>query len=124
MLIHHSHKLINYMSYHHLHEPMQSACKRFHSIETALTLVHKRHHVDHGKARYLLDLSTAFGTIDHNVLPARVEELLGVKDVPLKWFTSYLSGRTQRFHINNQFSQPHELMSGVPQGSYLVPCCF
>jgi hypothetical protein len=85
--------------------------------------------VDHGKKQgitilVLLDLSAAFDTIDHKVLLARMEELLGVQDIPLKWFASYLSGRTQRLHINNHFSQPRELLSGVPQGSVLGPLLF
>ena len=69
----------------------------------------------------LLDLSAAFGAIDHNVLLARMKNC---SSIPLKWFTSYLSGRTQRLHINNQFSQPRELLSGVPQGSILGPLLF
>ena len=121
-------QLTNYMSDHHLHEPMQSAYKRFHSTETALLRVHNDIMWTMEKQGItilvLLDLSAAFDTIDHKVLLARMEELLGVQDIPLKWFASYLSGRTQRLHINNHFSQPRELLSGVPQGSVLGPLLF
>ena len=121
-------QLTNYMSDHHLHEPMQSAYKRFHSTETALLRVHNDIMWTMEKQGItilvLLDLSAAFDTIDHKVLLARMEELLGVQDIPLKWFASYLSGRTQRLHINNHFSHLVSCCLVFHKVQSLAPCCF
>ena len=37
----------------------------------------------------LLDCSTAFDTVDHQVLLNVLERKFGIKDVALKWFKSY-----------------------------------
>ena len=42
----------------------------------------------------LFDLSTAFNTIDHNILFLWLQNLFGFSGIVLKWFC-YLSGLTQ-----------------------------
>ena len=37
------------------------------------------------------------------------------------WFKSYLTGQTMSVKINNEFSNPVLVNSGVPQGSVLCP---
>jgi hypothetical protein len=42
----------------------------------------------------------------------------------LKWFRSYLNGRSQRVCLNGSFSQWKRIKAGVPQGSILEPLLF
>lgn len=67
----------------------------------------------------LLDLSAAFDTVDHNILLRRLETSFGVTGDALKWFNSYLSGRTQRVIADGKLSERCHLSFGVPQGSCL-----
>ena len=72
----------------------------------------------------LLDLSSAFDTVDHEVLRRRLEITFGIADTALQWFRSYLAGRSQRVLPNGSFSEDISLHHGVPQGSCLGPLLF
>ena len=69
----------------------------------------------------LLDLSSAFDTLDHSIL---LDRLLKVTGNTLKWFRSYLYGRSQSVVIGDKISSPRDLKFGVPQGSILGPLLF
>ncbi len=72
----------------------------------------------------LLDLSSAFDTIDHDILLDRLSSLYGINGIALTWFKSYLSDRTQFVTINDTNSKSVPLTFGVPQGSVLGPILF
>ena len=123
-----SHRLLSYLSKNNLLEEYQSAYKAHHSTETALLEVqnHLLSAVDKGQGVFLalLDLSAAFDTVPHDTLLNFMEKSLGICGIPLKWFSSYLSERTQKVSIGNAISQPTSLSFGVPQGSVLGPIIF
>jgi len=78
-----------------------------------------------------MDISKAFDSISHNVLLKKLK-YMGIEDIQLKWFQSYLTNRKQYVEIshthNNKVtkvkSQTKIIKHGVPQGSILGPLLF
>ncbi len=68
----------------------------------------------------LLDLSAAFDTVNHQILLSTLSSL-GITGIPLRWFESYLTGRSFRVAWGGEVSKAHQLVTGVPQGSFLDP---
>ena len=121
-------RLIRHMNQNNLNEQMQSAYRAFHSTETALTRIHNDILLELDKKKSvllcLLDLSSAFDTIDHQTLYNILSERLGIKGTALQWFRSYLSQRTQSVTISGDSSASKTLRFGVPQGSVLGPLLY
>ena len=66
----------------------------------------------------LLDLSTAFDTIDHQILLNVIENNFGIIGSAHKWFASCLLFiQKQCVLINDRTSDDFHLSCGVPQGS-------
>ncbi len=72
----------------------------------------------------LLDLTAAFGTVDHAVLIDRLEHCVGLRGVALDWFKSYFANRSFSVKIGEHYSSNAFLPCGVPQGSILAPLLF
>ena len=72
----------------------------------------------------LLDLSAAFDTVDHNVLLSWLHSKFGISGMALEWFSSCLSGRSQRAMFQGNLSQNLNFDFGVLQGSCLGPLLF
>ena len=72
----------------------------------------------------LLDLSAAFDTVDHSTLLSVLSRRFGVANTALDWCSSYLSKRTQTYHVKAQQSDPYTTDCSVPQGSVLGPLKF
>ena len=71
-----------------MYDPVQSAYRDFHSTHTVSMHNDIFVALDNGQifALVLLDLSTAFDTIDHRIHRIRLDERYGVKtDVPAAW---------------------------------------
>ena len=71
----------------------------------------------------LMDLSKAFGTINHSLLLAKLEAYGFFMTSP-KLMQSYLCNRFQKTSVNASFSGWKEIETGVPQGSILGPLLF
>ena len=77
-----------------------------------------------GAMLVLLDLSTAFDTIDHDIFFCIIEKYVGTCGNALKLIKSYFSNRTQRVQIDDVLSDFANIICGVPQGKfclYLLP---
>ena len=71
----------------------------------------------------LIDLQKAFDTIDHQTFIKKMKYLGFSKNV-IAWFKSYLSEQKLNININTSYSNPSNLIFGVPQGSILGPLLF
>ena len=70
-----------------------------------------------------MDLSKAFDCIPHDLIIAKLHAY-GFDENALVLVYSYLKKRKQSVRINNVYSSFQEIVSGVPQGSVLVPILF
>ena len=75
-------------------------------------------------ALLLLDLNTAFDTVDHTTLLSVLQTRFRVEGLPLTWFKSYLSDQFQTFRVSGAMSEPVAVDCSVPQGSVLGPVKF
>ena len=101
----------------------QSAHRKFLSTETAVLEVLSNAYAaaDNGKVTLLglLDQSSAFDCVDHEILCERLGHNFGFTGKALKWFKSYLTGRSQFVSFNGEQSKTTSVYYGVPQGSVL-----
>jgi Reverse transcriptase (RNA-dependent DNA polymerase) len=79
--------------------------------------------VDRGDfaALILLDLSTAFNTVDHSILLERLRRSFGFCGTALGWMASCLTGRSECDRRGSYCSTTSVLEWGVPFGSVLGP---
>jgi len=123
-----SKQLLTYLTDNRLLPDRQSAYRAFHSTETAVlkVLADILLALDSGDlaALTLLDLSAAFDSVDHETLLRRLQASYGLDGIVKRWFTSYLSGRTQYVRSSTSSSGLSAVLYGVPQGSVLGPILF
>ncbi len=119
--------LLMYMQEKNLLDKHQSAYRPHHSAETLLTNLtdHILKQMDDGNitAAVLLDMSSAFDTVEHDILIQRLQSV-GIRGLALYWFKSYLSNRSQCVRVNEVTSDPTILTCGVLQGSVGGPLLF
>jgi hypothetical protein len=117
----------------HLHKfalipTLQSAYRQYHSTESAILKLTSDifHGLDKGCIALLsfLDLSSAFDSVDHEILLNRLKVSFGVKGTVLNWFHSFLCDRVQSVSFRSSSSTPCTSLCGVPQGSVLGPLLF
>ncbi len=71
----------------------------------------------------LVDLLEAFDLIDHDILLHKLK-LYKCSDHTIRWFTSYLKGRSQYTRHKGKSSAELNVKTGVPQGSIIGPLLF
>ena len=111
-----------------LHNPLQSAYKPGHSVETALVRVKNDILIALDQHKevilVLLDFTSAFDTVEHTTMHDRLQHLYGLGGTVLKWLKSYLSDRSYVVKIRDSLSSPVRNNCGVPQGSVIGPMLY
>ena len=96
-----------------LYPTSESSYRNGHSIETALLRVQNailmNMNCKHVTLPFLLDLRSAFDTVDHIILLARLKSSIGINGTALNWFTSYLDSKSQRVSLNGFTSDSFKL---------------
>src|SRR5664279_1941373 len=118
-------RFVEHVEKNSLFPVFQSAYRVHYSTETALVRVHNDmvSVIDNGEVGglVLLDMSSAFDTVDHQVMLDVLHRRFDVRDAALDWFRSYFSDRTQVVAIGSSVSRERSLTTGVPQGSGFGP---
>ena len=119
--------VLDFVDYNNVLYDYQYGFRHSHSTQQAIiTLIDRiSKSLDKGDIAIiiLLDLKKGFDTVDHRI---RLRKLYayGIRGTLLKWFESYLTGRTQYVAFKGTNSDTHYVKCGVPQGSILGPLLF
>ena len=119
---------MSYLNNSNLLATHQSAFRRHHSTEKAVTKVYSDilGAAEDGKLSLLilLDLSAVFDLVDHSILLKRLESAYGFDGLTLEWFKNYLSDRSFSLRCSGTESDFVDSSVGVPQRSVLGPLLF
>ena len=121
-------RFVKHCDQKHLFPVRQSAFRRHHSTETAVLIVHNDivRAIDNGQLTVMLflDLSSAFDTVDHDIMLSILHRRFSVDGAALNWFHSYLTDRSQTFSVGDSKPVSHSVNCSVPQRSVLGPVEF
>ena len=118
----------NYIEDQNLHAHSQSAYRKHNSCETAILRITENIQQNLFKKRYvallLLDSSSAFDTIDHQILFTKLRHNFNFGTKAINTIKSYLTNRSFSVKINKTTGTPKLIQTGVPQGSLLGPLLY
>ena len=113
-------QLNNFLTEHKLLYKFQSDFRSSYSTDTCLIHLtdYIKHECDNGNytGMVLLDLQKAFDTVDHAILSKKLSRV-GVNELSMCWFRSYLTGRVQVTDVDGTMSVAKGIACGVAQGS-------
>ena len=66
-----------------------------------------------------IDLKKAFDTVNHKILLDKLN-YYGFRGIVNKWFSSYLTNRTQTTKTNSYISDKEAVSCGVPQTNFVI----
>ncbi len=116
-----------FLTQNNLLDSNQSGYRSGHSTETALLSVVEDLRLARTASKssllILLDLSAAFGMVNHNILLSTLLRK-GISGTAIQWFDSYLLDRSFKVSWRGEVSKSQHLATGVPQGSVLGPLLF
>ena len=120
-------RLANFLDKHRILYEFQFGFRKNHSTSQAVmeVLDNIYQHTDNNEITMGIycDLQKAFDTVNHSILLQKLS-IYGIRGTVLKWFTSYLSNRSQYTVLSGNESQLESVTCGVPQGSVLGPLLF
>ncbi len=102
-------QLSSFLSKNNLLNVNQSGFRRGHSTETALLCHWSLADCKSWSVLILLDLSAAFDTVNHQILLSTLSSL-DITGIPLRWFESYLTGRSFKVAWGGEVSTEHQLV--------------
>ena len=115
-------QIIYYIILNCIVDYLKSAYLPSRSTETALNIVFNDIILSMDNKVYcylvLLDLSSAFDTLNHRILSCRLREI-GIHGHVHNWLMSFVSNRISSVKINSSLSAPFDHTHGIPQGSVL-----
>ena len=122
-----SNRLKEYLTRNDILVPNQHGFRKSHSTITSISTLmqHMYENTNILKETFLifLDFKKAFDTVSHKILVNKLGTF-GLDEQTIKWFSSYLTDRSQLVKLNGLNSQPLTISYGVPQGSILGPTLF
>ena len=120
-------QLNNFLTEHKLLYTFQSGFRSSYSTDTCLIYLTDYIKQECDNYNYtgmvLLDLQKAFDTVDHVILLKKLSSV-GVDELSICSFRSYLTGRVQVTDVDGTMSVAKCITCGVPQGSILGPLLF
>lgn len=114
-------QVYGYLSEHNILSNYQSGFRPLHSTVTALIQMCDKwlSDMDNGMLTgvVFLDIRKAFDSINHSILLDKLKSY-GISGIALSWFQSYLTDRQQQCLVNNNLSEPQNIICGVPQALF------
>ena len=106
----------------------QSACRSGYSTETAMVKntndIPWSFEKQHASALIVMDLSSAFDTVGHQILLDVLENRFGITETTVSWFRTYLQPRFCKVCVNKLYSKLQDLAFSLPQGSCAGPVIY